>query len=227
LVLYRFIIEKQESAMKIGMKALLAATALMIGNAAHAGTFTYGSFSVNGVGVDIQQPIQRSVIAGEITLIGAGVNSGQTLDVWCLDLLNSLQVGPYTYQISPLTTAGAGGLNPPLTQTQITEIGDLMFDGLSALDKVAIQLAIWSVEYPGFQTLGVDAGTLSDEAIDLASVTGSPFAVDINLLHDAPVQPNQALAFAVTPVPLPGAMWLFVTGLAGLIGIGRVKKFTA
>jgi hypothetical protein len=95
------------------------------------------------------------------------------------------------------------------------------------LDKAAIQLAIWSVEYPGFQTLGVDAGTLSDEAIDLALVTGSPFAVDVSLLHDAPVQPNQALAFAVEVVPLPGAVWLFATGLAGLIGMGRVKRFTA
>ena len=210
------------------MKKLLLATAFtLLSASANADTFTYGSFSVNGVGVDIQQPVQRSVIAGEITLIGAGVNSGQTLDAWCLDLLNTLASGPFTYQISPLTTAGAGGLNPPLTQTQITEIGDLMFDGLSALDKVAIQLAIWSVEYPGFSTLGVDPTTLSDEAIDLALVTGSPFAVDINLLHDAPVLPNQALAFAVLPVPLPGAMWLFATGLAGLIGLGRVKKFTA
>jgi len=101
----------------------------------------------------------------------------------------------------------------------------LMFDGLSVLDKAAIQLAIWSVEYPGFQTLGVDAGTLSDEAIDLALVTGSPFAVDVNLLHDAPIQPNQALAFAVpTEVPLPGAMWLLGTGLAGLIALGRRKR---
>ena len=209
-----------------GLRALLATAALMITNAAQADNFTYGSFSVDGaVGVDIQQPVQRSVLAGQIVLVGAGINAGQNLDVWCLDLLNTLQGGPYTYQISPLTTAGAGGLNPPLTQTQITEIGDLMFDGLSVLDKAAIQLAIWSVEYPGFQTLGVDAGTLSDEAIDLALVTGSPFAVDVSLLHDAPVQPNQALAFAVpTAVPLPGAMWLLGTGLAGLIALGRRKR---
>ena len=209
-----------------GLRALLATAALMITNAAQADNFTYGSFSVDGaVGVDIQQPVQRSVLAGQIVLVGAGINAGQNLDVWCLDLLNTLQGGPYTYQISPLGTTGAGGGNPPLTAAQITEIGDLMVDGLSALDKAAIQLAIWKIEYPTFATLGVDAGILADEAIDLAAVEGSPFGVQVTLLHDAPIQPNQALAFAVpTEVPLPGAMWLFGTGLVGIMALGRRKR---
>jgi hypothetical protein len=212
--------------MKTGLKTLIAATALITSSAAQADSFTYGSVDVIGpVAVDIQQPVQRSVIAGEIVLHGAGINAGQDINAWCLDLLNTLLAGPYTYQISPLTIAGAGGGNPALTQTQLTEIGDLMIDGLSALDKVAIQLAIWKVEYPNFATLGVDAGILLDEAVDLSTVEGNPFDVQVNLLHDAIIEPNQALAFAVVPeVPIPGAIWLFATGLLGLMTLYRRKQ---
>ena len=90
---------------------------------------------------------------GQIVLQGAGANTGQTLLAWCLDVFTYLQ-NSGTYQISPLTTAGSGGSNPPLTNMQISQIGSLMVNG-NALIKTssdtnvsaAIQLAIWLTEY--------------------------------------------------------------------------------
>jgi hypothetical protein len=163
---------------------------------------------------------------------GAGSNTGQTLDVWCLDLLNLLQAGPYTYQISPLTTAGAGGSNPTLTSLQITEIGDLMLNGANGSNPdrfAAAQLAIWAVEYGvAFSTSGVGATLAALEATDIANVRpgGAWYNtnVQVNLLHDAVTAPNQTLGFAVTPLPATLPLFASSLGALGLLGWRRKRK---
>ena len=210
---------------KLLLCALLGAAGIIPAN---ADTFTYGSRSLIGaVGVDIQQPVQRSILVGETELHGAGVNAGQTLDAWCLDLLHTLSAGPYTYQISPLTTAGVGLGNPALTSLQIVQMGDLMIHGATDADKAAIQLAIWKIEYPTFSILGGSAGLLADEAADLSRVAiGASWyssALNVTVLHDAVTEPNQALGYAVSAIPAPGAIWLFGTGLVSLVALGRRK----
>jgi|SRR5215467_7672643 len=142
------------------LSSVVAAVGLVAVSGAKADTFTYGSFTLNGAQpVTITSPVSQTVFAGQIDLHGAGANAGQDLLVWCLDLLTNLLPGPYTYQIDPLTTAGAGFGNPTLTTTQITEIGDLMKFGNSGTDPdlAATQLAIWKIEYPGFATLGLSS----------------------------------------------------------------------
>ena len=76
---------------------MLAGTILLMGGGlAQAASFTYGSVTQNiGVAtpssVGITSPIIGTVGAGEIELIGSGPNVGQHLDVWCIDLLDTLQ----------------------------------------------------------------------------------------------------------------------------------------
>ena len=135
----------------------------------------------------------------------------------------------------PLTTAGSGAPNPTLTAAQINQIGSLMLAGnkdvadnaLGVDGSTAFQLAIWAVEYGGAlldnanSTLAALVTTLVAESATGGSLN-DPFAT-VELL-DAPAQ-NQVLAFAVDAVPLPGTLWLMLSGL-GLAfgGLARSRR---
>ena len=95
---------------------LLAATALMLGaaTAAQASQFDASGFSViDQQNITFTAPRSVTGGAGEIVLQGTGLNTGQSLDVWCIDLLHNLQTSSL-YNIVPLTNLGAGGGNPSL-----------------------------------------------------------------------------------------------------------------
>lgn len=217
------------------MKRLLLSTAvatLILGGAAQAQTFDYQGFSVDPANVQITltNPVNKTVLVGEITLNGTGPNMGQNLAVWCLDVFDQLQTGPYAYQE---TTVTAGlqlqGWTSPITTTQIQQIGDLMeqVNGGINNDKAAVQLAIWASLYgSGFSFLGGSGTLASDEAADLAAVqTGGLFFnpnVSITALHDAITAPNQTVGFAApVPAPIVGAG---LPGLFGLLGIWYANR---
>jgi hypothetical protein len=222
--------------------ALLAAATLVVVTAAaeaNPGDFVaYTGFSVVPGNVNIGLKETDSVPGrtgtfntGEIVLDnvvgqinGKAIGPGATLDVWCLDLTQNLS-SSFTYDhVGDLTTAGAGGGNPTLNATQINEIGDLMVDGISAADKVAIQLAIWKIEYPSLQILsGETPGIAADLTTDLNSLAVL-FPVTVTLLADAVTSPDQAVGFAVPAVPIPGALALFAGGLGGLGFLGAAGR---
>lgn len=218
----------------LGMLAgALIATAVLSMPSAKADTFTYTGFSVvgGGVGVSVTGPVVANVLAGQTILHGSGANAGTDLAVWCVDLLNVLQNGPYTYQISTLTTAGVGQGNPTLTTQQITAIADLIAHagGSDVQHEAAVQLAIWKEIYgAAFTTAGVDPTIASLESFDLANVLPGGLFFDTGLtvefLHDAPIAPDQAMAFVVPATPLPAAVWMFGTGLAGLGGLALRRR---
>jgi hypothetical protein len=196
--------------------------ALLIGGvtSASATTFTYSSYSVeNEQNITILTPNSISGGMGQIDLIGSGVNAGQDILAWCLDIYTYLNSAG-TYQMGSLTTAGSGHGNPSLTNAQIGEIGSLIAHGDAIINtaydvSAAIQLAIWKVEYGNsFTYRGVDSGVTSLANTYLADVeTGSWDTPDYNvsLLSEAG---NQDLAF-VTPVP---STWTLM--LAGFASLG-------
>ena len=140
---------------------LAGVSLLAMAGAAQADQFQYSGESVfDENSVTITEPRSITANVGQIRLTGSGPNAGQTLPVWCIDILHNL-AGSDTYAINALTTAGAGGGNPTLTATQISEMGSLMIQGtldlpltgtqdpdhLGALASTAFQLAIWQIEY--------------------------------------------------------------------------------
>lgn len=221
----------------ISRNFLRSATVLLLGvsGAAHASSLTYSSASV----VDEEQvfvtgPASVTGPKGGSFQIGAGQIQLQiganTLPAWCLDLLDPLGTLATTLTISNLTTAGAGGGNPTLTNTQIGQIGALMVHGNALVGtdpnaSAAIQLAIWKVEYQGFSF---------DENIALLFYAGLPGLANqyynnviggtwapvttVGLLSDSPG--NQSLGFVT---PIPAALPLFITGL-GLLGAGMARR---
>jgi hypothetical protein len=217
---------------------LSAATMLLFAlTPAKASQFDYSSFNVfQGQNITISSPTSVTADTGMIVLTGAGLQSGDTLDAWCVDLFHDL-AGSAIFNIVPLTTAGSGSPNPSLTPMQINEMGTLMLrgaadtpgDAFGANTSTAFQLAIWGVEFGG--TLLDNANgplvTLVEQLIINAALGGVWYnpnsAVD---LLDAP-NGNQVLAFGVE-TPLPAALWMFAGGLGllGMVGVGR-KRYTA
>jgi hypothetical protein len=231
------------STIKNGLLGAAAIAAVIAGaNVASAATFTYNGYTVaNEQNINILTPNTISGGAGQVTLIGAGANSGQNLLAWCLDVYDFL-AGSGTYNIAPLTTAGAGGSNPSLTTTQIGEIGALMKNGdlhigNSTDVSAATQLAIWKVEYgAAFAYTGLDAGAIALAATYLtdAAAGGTGWAPEgVNLFSEGG---NQNLGDwtplgggGSNPTPLPAALPLFASGLGalGLLGWRRKRKTQA
>lgn len=229
--------------MRLANLAVLVAVPLLAGaKGASATTFTYDSYSVaNEQNIQITSPNNIFGGMGQIALNGSGANAGQTLPAWCLDVSTYL-TNTGSYQIAPLTTAGAGGMNPSLTTTQIGQIGSLMANG-NALIKLnagtdvsaAIQLAIWQTEYGA--SFSYAPGSVSSGVLDLVTTyladvaTGGAWGSAVTNVSLLSQPGNQTLGFvnsgfSTGETPLPTTLTMMLGGLAfvGLFGFfGRTQ----
>ena len=196
-----------------------------------ADTFQYGSYSVtNQQNITTTSPIGVSGEMGQIVLQGSGPNSGHTLLAWCLDIYHFL-ANSGTYQINQPA--------PAFNATQINQIGSLIqhgndliktnTDGFNA--SAAIQLAIWEVVYPNLAfSVPSAASAVALLAAQYKTNVGSNgiwYCLTCSF-SELDATGNQTLGF-VNPVPLPGALTLFASGLVGLgiLGRRRMRKKVA
>ncbi len=78
------------------------------------------------------------------------------------------------------------------------------------------QLGLPGLDYADFNLRGLESGDTTD-------FNGS--SVDISWFASSPGDwTRMVTAFSPAAVPVPAAVWLFASGLIGLIGLGRTKK---
>ena len=217
-------------------------------NVPAAQAYYYGSYSVlNQVNVTITRPdsITEGGGSGQITLYGATDPNpphqsftGLNYAVWCLDIYDTLHTNG-TYNLGSLAVnSSPGGSNPTLSATQINQIGSIISNvnlASSAYASSGVQLAIWEIEYGNtisFSTYGGNttafngATNLATTYIANATAPGGSWydptaTYNLTLFSFAG---NQDLTFVgsithAATTPLPAALPLFVSGIAGMGGL--------
>lgn len=211
----------------IGFALSLATTLLATPGIASASTFTYGSYSVvNEVNVTIGESNSTGLPpgyqtgyfgSGQIILNGTGPDAGRSLDVWCIDATHDLQWSDtYTF-IRPnpsLSNNGGAPGGSQLSSLVLGEIGALVNWGDANINKsiynsAAVQLAIWSIEYPNgtFVSDSSNVNTLVKTLITDAENQINGFTWSDNLFEVIDPKDNQGLIGA-TPLPSTWTMML-------------------
>jgi hypothetical protein len=236
-------------AVSTGVLALLSLSAL-VGSAAAGSMYSYDGYSVVdevNVTIGTKNPLNPLVAAlpggfqngyfgsGQIILDGT---SGIDLAVWCIDATHDLQsIDTYTIvKPSPSLTdnGGIGGLGNTLSSTVLGEIGALVYWGDANIHdpnvdysiSAAVQLAIWTIEYPNgtFTSDDPNVNTAVNTFLVPSAESGATgFKSNTNLFELIdPTNPNgnQGLVFT----PLPSSWTMLLAGLAGLALFARSRR---
>ena len=210
-----------------------------------ASTSIHAAVMINEI--DYDQP--GGDTAEFIELYNSDTNS-VLLDGYTLDLVNGTNGSAYnSFDLSGLSISGSGYL-VLCSDTQAVancdidvSSGSWIQNGGDNGDAVALLLGDDLVDSVVYDSIGSELGTFAEgnsfTSADSGSITMSiarlPNGADTNVNADdfnsACITPGSAnisgsgnCSVSVSPVPVPAAIWLFGSGLLGLIGVSRRKQ---
>jgi hypothetical protein len=220
---------------------LISAGILWLG----ASTSIHAAVIINEI--DYDQP--GGDTAEFIELYNSGTNT-IALDGYTLDLVNGTNGSAYnSFDLSGLFIS-AGGYLVLCDETQAVAncninaaTGSWIQNGGSSGDAVALLFGDSLVDSVVYESIGDSLGsfaegnsfTVADSNSITMSIARLPSGIDTNVNADdfnaACITPGSAnisgsgdCSASVSPVPVPAAIWLFGSGLLGLIGISRRKQ---
>ena len=125
----------------------------------------------------------------------------------------------------------AGELLPQLSDLDSAQFADSVPAGtISTFDLAVGQTKTFNIEITNIDDLQifVDVGTIfltSDYAATLDLTASNIVFGGASAAGSVQYSAQMDVTYEFTPVPVPAAVWLFGSGLIGLIGIARRKKF--
>ena len=176
--------------------------------------------TLTGVG---EAQVRNGVYAGKYEL----TVDGTTVLAMCDDRLTEVSIGDswdamfYTFsdiQSGAPVKFASGGIQ------KYSQAGYLfsLLDGVSLSDRADINLAIWEIMSPGSTTLTTAAQTYYNTATS-GAYDAFDFSGIMRVLTPTPLSASQEY---LAPIPLPAAVWLFGSGLIGMIAVARRKNYS-
>jgi len=185
---------------------------------------------------------------GTYRFMGNDLANNGSIDVWDYDWMITANADPFIESVFTITNLTGGtqtfnvsfglpispGFNPAYKSGSL----DIGFEDTGGSAGAGVTLNSWDGLIDGSSAMTLFAASIPCAG---SGCTGSIGPVsDGPLLHIAGVSTDIGLAmnfdlsagdtitvttrFEVTPVPLPAAVWLFGSGMLGIIGITRRKK---
>jgi hypothetical protein len=182
-------------------------------------------------GGTLNSNVQWNVIAADTT---AGGN-GSTLSTYGARMMTTSSTATWSY-VNSNVTASASGLASYITALNTTGTHPTVANGsdlsTSVLDSNSWQgsgmLTAWA-QNSLFNAMGMGAGSMLFVEVAQSATTGlfgpqipTTGTPSFTTLGQFTLAANGAMSFA--PVPVPAAVWLFGSALAGLVGVARRRK---
>lgn len=167
--------------------------------------------AVNAAGVPIWVPTSSSLTTFEIDFgefVGLGRDFAIFGDNDLVAFANPLGLNTSIPYLTTIDTLDNGNGTWTFTNTTSADTLDLDDPGAFAFGFTADNGATWSAEAASWTELSADFWSIE-------------YAFDPGVVRTAYLAVNNV---SLAPVPVPAAVWLFGTGLLGLVGIARRKK---
>lgn len=161
-------------------------------------------------------PSSQNVAVGDSVSLDVLFDAdGATVGVGAFDLSLSFNPSILGFQTASygtgLNVSGLGDLQTTTPQTGSVNLYDLSFD--SVQDILTLQPGSFRLATVTFNALQSGQSILGISLNSLSDANGNGLAGSLG-----------SASVDVAPVPLPGALWLLGTGLAGLAGLARRLK---
>ena len=180
--------------------------------------------------ISLQHQVGTNLIVGNM-LADWNFNFGIPLSmVWdATGLFNAIDFGLQAGDVISGTNLKRGGVVVANVQSATPASDGLSTGLLGALNQGPAPLAVTTLNTTTLCNTGVDcignavtgSGPFTDDGISGSPMIDGPF-VGLNVNFDIG-SGNSLTVLSVTTVPVPAAVWLFATGLLGLMGIARRK----
>ena len=178
------------------------------------GAGSYGTFTVNnisGIGNPALLPL-TDLLNGASSNVSTATPG--VMNVYVTSQGNTLFTGAQTFLSSFTSNVLAGGLT--VTETTFLDTANGLFTGTPGGTVTQLGQA-------AFSDIGIFLASLGLNPGSLYSIT-EVFTIDATQVGTGGGNAQSTIDVSVSPVPIPGALPLFASGILGLVVLGRKRK---